>query len=129
VLGIEHGPLITLRDDASGVRFDEHDAAGTGGKSRGEPACGIGAQRTAGRDETHVLRFTRRPLHSARAGATRTFERWALIDDLTTEDPHEVTDAITRSFVDIRRAAAGLSQQLTQIASVLPLECPRLRRD
>jgi diacylglycerol O-acyltransferase len=44
----------------------------------------------------------------------------ALTDDLTTDDPHEVTDAMIRSFADIR-AAAGLSAELTQIASVLPM--------
>jgi hypothetical protein len=48
----------------------------------------------------------------------------ALTDDLTTEDPHEVTDAMTRSFVDIRRAA-GLSEELVHIASVLPLASAR----
>lgn len=44
----------------------------------------------------------------------------ALTDDLTTDDPHEVTDAMTRAFIEIR-AAAGLETELTQIASVLPL--------
>ena len=44
----------------------------------------------------------------------------ALTDDLTTDDPHEVTDAMTRAFIEIR-AAAGLSAELTRIASVLPM--------
>jgi diacylglycerol O-acyltransferase / wax synthase len=43
-----------------------------------------------------------------------------LTDDLTTDDPHEVTDAMIRSFTDIR-AAAGLSEELTAIPSVLPM--------
>jgi WS/DGAT/MGAT family acyltransferase len=44
----------------------------------------------------------------------------ALTDDLTTKDPHEVTDAMTRSFADIR-VAAGLPSELTRIAAALPL--------
>jgi WS/DGAT/MGAT family acyltransferase len=44
----------------------------------------------------------------------------ALTDDLTTDDPHEVTDAMTRAFIEIR-AAAGLATELTRIASVLPM--------
>jgi WS/DGAT/MGAT family acyltransferase len=44
----------------------------------------------------------------------------AITDDLTTDDPHEVTDAMIRAFVDIRRAA-GLPEELTQIAAVLPM--------
>jgi hypothetical protein len=43
-----------------------------------------------------------------------------LTDDLTTEDPHEVTDAMIRSFVEIR-SAAGLSGVLTPVDEVLPL--------
>jgi WS/DGAT/MGAT family acyltransferase len=43
-----------------------------------------------------------------------------LTDDLTTEDPHEVTDAMIGSFVEIRRAA-GLSDVLTPVDEVLPL--------
>ena len=43
-----------------------------------------------------------------------------LTDDLTTDDPHEVTDAMLRSFIDIRRAA-GCSEELTEVDAVLPL--------
>ena len=43
-----------------------------------------------------------------------------MTDDLTTDDPHEVTDAMVRSFVDIRRAA-GFSEELTEVGAVLPL--------
>ncbi len=43
-----------------------------------------------------------------------------LTDDLTTEDPHEVTDAMMRAFVEIR-TAAGLSDELTQIDAAMPL--------
>jgi diacylglycerol O-acyltransferase / wax synthase len=43
-----------------------------------------------------------------------------LTDDLTTEDPHEVTDAMLRSFLDIRRAA-GCSEELTEVGGALPL--------
>ena len=43
-----------------------------------------------------------------------------LTDDLTTDDPHEVTDAMVRSFVDIRRAA-GCSEELTDLGAALPL--------
>ena len=42
-----------------------------------------------------------------------------LTDDLTTDDPHEVTDAITRAFVETR-IAAGLSGELTSVGDVLP---------
>ena len=42
-----------------------------------------------------------------------------LTDDLTTDDPHEVTDAMIRSFVELRRAA-GLSETLTDIGEVMP---------
>ena len=37
-----------------------------------------------------------------------------LTDDLTTDDPHEVTDAMIRSFVELR-SAAGLSDVLTDV--------------
>jgi WS/DGAT/MGAT family acyltransferase len=43
-----------------------------------------------------------------------------LTDDRTTEDPHEVTDAMVSAFVEIRRAA-GLSDALTPVDEVLPL--------
>jgi len=43
-----------------------------------------------------------------------------LTDDLTTEDPHEVTEAIFRSFVALR-GAAGLSETLTDVGEVMPL--------
>ncbi len=42
-----------------------------------------------------------------------------LTDDLTTDDPHEVTDAMVRSFAEIRRAA-GLTGPLTPVADALP---------
>ncbi len=42
-----------------------------------------------------------------------------LTDDRTLEDPHEATDALIESFVDIRRAA-GLSGDLTPVGSALP---------
>lgn len=43
-----------------------------------------------------------------------------LTDDLTTDDPHEVTDAMIRSFVELR-TAAGLSGTLTDLGEVMPL--------
>lgn len=43
-----------------------------------------------------------------------------LTDDRTLDDPHEATDALIESFVEIRRAA-GLSGELTPVASTLPL--------
>ena len=43
-----------------------------------------------------------------------------LTDDLTTDDPHEVTDAMTRAFVELRRAA-GLSGELTEVSNAMPL--------
>jgi diacylglycerol O-acyltransferase len=43
-----------------------------------------------------------------------------LTDDLTTDDPHEVTDAMIRSFVEIRRAAS-FSGVLTDMGEVMPL--------
>ena len=43
-----------------------------------------------------------------------------LTDDLTTDDPHEVTDAMVRSFIDIR-TAAGCSEELTDLGAALPL--------
>jgi diacylglycerol O-acyltransferase / wax synthase len=43
-----------------------------------------------------------------------------LTDDLTTEDPHEVTDAMVRGFVEIR-TAAGLSGDLTEVEETLPM--------
>jgi hypothetical protein len=42
-----------------------------------------------------------------------------LTDDLTTDDPHEVTDAIIRAFVETR-IATGLSGELTSVGDVLP---------
>lgn len=43
-----------------------------------------------------------------------------LTDDLTTDDPHEVTDAMRRSFVALR-SAAGLSDALTDVSDAMPL--------
>ncbi|MEU0494333.1 wax ester/triacylglycerol synthase family O-acyltransferase [Mycobacterium sp. NPDC006124] len=43
-----------------------------------------------------------------------------LTDDQTTDDPHEVTEAIFRSFVALR-SAAGLSDVLTEVSDVMPL--------
>jgi diacylglycerol O-acyltransferase len=42
-----------------------------------------------------------------------------LSDGATLSDPHELTDAMIEAFIEIRRAA-GLSEDLTVIASVLP---------
>lgn len=47
-----------------------------------------------------------------------------LTDDLTTDDPHEMTDAMVQAFVDIRRAA-GFSEHLTEVGAVLPLAAAR----
>lgn len=43
-----------------------------------------------------------------------------LTDDLTTDDPHEVTDAMVRAFAEIR-TAAGLSGDLTKVEATLPV--------
>jgi WS/DGAT/MGAT family acyltransferase len=43
-----------------------------------------------------------------------------LTDDLTVDDPHEVTDAMIRAFAEIR-SAAGFSGELTQIVAAMPL--------
>lgn len=43
-----------------------------------------------------------------------------LTDDLTLKDPHEATDAMIESFLEIRRAA-GLSDRLTPLHATLPL--------
>jgi len=43
-----------------------------------------------------------------------------LTDDSTLADPHEATDAMIDSFVEIRRAA-GLPGELTEVGAVLPL--------
>lgn len=43
-----------------------------------------------------------------------------LTDDRTLDDPHEATDALLAAFAEIR-AAAGLSETLTPVASALPL--------
>jgi diacylglycerol O-acyltransferase / wax synthase len=43
-----------------------------------------------------------------------------LTDDRTLDDPHEATDAMLASFVEIRRAA-GLSEELTPVGAALPL--------
>ena len=43
-----------------------------------------------------------------------------LTDDLTLDDPHEATDAMIDSFVEIR-TAAGLSGELTPIGAAMPL--------
>ena len=47
-----------------------------------------------------------------------------LTDDLTIDDPHEMTDAMVQAFVDIRRAA-GFSEHLTEVGAVLPLAAAR----
>ena len=41
-----------------------------------------------------------------------------LADDLTVRDPHEVTDAMIRAFVEIR-SAAGLSAELTEVGTAM----------
>jgi diacylglycerol O-acyltransferase / wax synthase len=43
-----------------------------------------------------------------------------LTDDLTCDDPHEVTDAMIRSFAEIR-SAAGFDGNLTRVESAMPL--------
>jgi len=43
-----------------------------------------------------------------------------LTDDRTLDDPHEATDAMVRSFIEIR-SAAGISEPLTEVAGILPL--------
>ncbi|TPG37394.1 WS/DGAT/MGAT family O-acyltransferase [Mycolicibacterium hodleri] len=43
-----------------------------------------------------------------------------LTDDLTTDDPHEVTDAMITAFDELRRAA-GLSGELTEVSDAMPL--------
>ena len=43
-----------------------------------------------------------------------------LTDDRTLDDPHEVTDAMIDSFIEIR-SAAGLSSQLTPVGTAMPL--------
>ncbi len=62
----------------------------------------------------------------ARSGMNTTVWRYVdqlaisvLTDDRTLADPHEATDALIESFVQIRRAA-GLSVDLTQIDNALP---------
>ncbi|MGZ6777433.1 MAG: WS/DGAT domain-containing protein, partial [Mycobacterium sp.] len=47
-----------------------------------------------------------------------------LTDDETVRDPHEVTEALIRSFGEIRRAA-GLSPALTTVSSAMELAAPR----
>jgi WS/DGAT/MGAT family acyltransferase len=42
-----------------------------------------------------------------------------LADDATVEDPHEVTDAMIRAFIEIR-TAAGLSAELTVVDTAMP---------
>jgi WS/DGAT/MGAT family acyltransferase len=42
-----------------------------------------------------------------------------LTDDLTTDDPHEVTEAMISAFVELR-SAAGLSSALTDLANAMP---------
>lgn len=41
-----------------------------------------------------------------------------LTDDLTLDDPHEATDAIIRSFTEIR-SAAGFSSELTPVHTAM----------
>jgi diacylglycerol O-acyltransferase / wax synthase len=41
-----------------------------------------------------------------------------LVDDQTMDDPHEVTDAMIRAFVEIR-SAAGLSDDLTEVGTAM----------
>ena len=41
-----------------------------------------------------------------------------LADDITVDDPHEVTDAMIRAFTEIR-TAAGLSAELTEVESAM----------
>jgi hypothetical protein len=46
-----------------------------------------------------------------------------LADDQTVGDPHEVTDALVRSFGEIRRAA-GISTAPTSVPSAMELAAP-----
>lgn len=48
-----------------------------------------------------------------------------LCDDRTLDDPHEATDAIIDSFVEIRDAA-GLSTELTSVGDTMPLASARV---
>jgi diacylglycerol O-acyltransferase len=41
-----------------------------------------------------------------------------LSDGATLEDPHELTDAMVKAFIEIRRAA-GLSEELTVVEGAL----------
>ena len=41
-----------------------------------------------------------------------------LTDDVTLDDPHEVTDAIVQAFVELR-TAAGLSVDLTEVLTAM----------
>jgi len=43
-----------------------------------------------------------------------------LTDDVTLDDPHEVTDAMLDAFIEIR-TAAGLSADLTSVGEAMPL--------
>jgi diacylglycerol O-acyltransferase len=43
-----------------------------------------------------------------------------LTDDITLDDPHEATDALMHAFTEIR-SAAGLSEDLTEVATAMPL--------
>ena len=47
-----------------------------------------------------------------------------LTDDRTLEDPHEATDALIDSFVEIR-SAAGLSADLTPVSTAMPVASAR----
>ena len=41
-----------------------------------------------------------------------------LTDDVTLDDPHEVTDAVVHAFTELR-TAAGLSTQLTEVLTAM----------
>jgi diacylglycerol O-acyltransferase len=41
-----------------------------------------------------------------------------LTDDVTLDDPHEVTDATVQAFTELR-AAAGLPTQLTEVLTAM----------
>jgi diacylglycerol O-acyltransferase / wax synthase len=41
-----------------------------------------------------------------------------LTDDVTLDDPHEVTDAMVSAFIELR-AAAGLPTQLTEVLTAM----------
>jgi hypothetical protein len=43
-----------------------------------------------------------------------------LTDDLTCDDPHEATDAMIRSFAEIR-SAAGFVGNLTKVETAMPV--------